>query len=44
MNQQLDYKPVNYSQTTLTELMIPAYANFGRKNSWWYFIITNGIR
>jgi uncharacterized protein (TIGR00369 family) len=31
MNQQLDYKPVNYSQTTLTELMIPAYANFGGK-------------
>lgn len=26
-----DYKPVNYSQTTLTELMIPAYANFGGK-------------
>ncbi len=31
MNQQLDFKPVNYSQTTLTELMIPAYANFGGK-------------
>lgn len=31
MNQQLEYKPVNYSQTTLTELMIPAYANFGGK-------------
>ncbi|MDI9340873.1 MAG: acyl-CoA thioesterase [Sediminibacterium sp.] len=26
-----DYKPVRYSQTTLTELMIPAYANFGGK-------------
>jgi len=25
------YKPVSYSQTTLTELMIPAYANFGGK-------------
>ncbi|CAN0606750.1 unnamed protein product, partial [Ectocarpus sp. 12 AP-2014] len=23
--------PVSYSQTTLTELMIPAYANFGGK-------------
>src|SRR3989337_3767089 len=22
-------KPVNYSQTTITELMIPSYANFG---------------
>ncbi len=31
MNQQLEFKPVNYSQTTLTELMIPAYANFGGK-------------
>ena len=25
------FKPVSYSQTTLTELMIPAYANFGGK-------------
>lgn len=25
------YKPVRYSQTTLTELMIPSYANFGGK-------------
>jgi uncharacterized protein (TIGR00369 family) len=25
------YKPVNFSQTTLTELMIPSYANFGGK-------------
>lgn len=24
-------KPVNYSRTTITELMIPAYANFGGK-------------
>jgi uncharacterized protein (TIGR00369 family) len=26
-----NYKPVSYSQTTLSELMIPAYANFGGK-------------
>ena len=26
-----DYRPISYSQTTLTELMIPAYANFGGK-------------
>jgi acyl-CoA hydrolase len=26
-----DYRPVSYSRTTLTELMIPAYANFGGK-------------
>jgi uncharacterized protein (TIGR00369 family) len=26
-----EFKPVNYSKTTLTELMIPAYANFGGK-------------
>lgn len=26
-----DYKPASYSKTTLTELMIPAYANFGGK-------------
>jgi uncharacterized protein (TIGR00369 family) len=26
-----DFKPVSYSKTTLTELMIPAYANFGGK-------------
>jgi uncharacterized protein (TIGR00369 family) len=26
-----NYKPVSYSKTTLTELMIPAYANFGGK-------------
>ena len=27
----MDPRPVSYSQTTLTELMIPAYANFGGK-------------
>ncbi|MBG8554530.1 acyl-CoA thioesterase [Hymenobacter guriensis] len=27
----LDYRPVSYSRVTLTELMIPAYANFGGK-------------
>lgn len=26
-----DFRPVSYSQTTLTELMIPSYANFGGK-------------
>jgi len=26
-----DFKPVSYSQTTVSELMIPAYANFGGK-------------
>lgn len=26
-----EFRPVQYSQTTLTELMIPAYANFGGK-------------
>lgn len=26
-----DYKPVSHSVTTITELMIPAYANFGGK-------------
>ncbi len=31
MQSELDFKPVSYSQTTLTELMIPAYANFGGK-------------
>lgn len=25
------YKPVGYSQTTLTELMVPSYSNFGGK-------------
>lgn len=27
----MDPRPVSYSQTTLTELMIPSYANFGGK-------------
>jgi acyl-CoA hydrolase len=27
----IDYRPASYSRTTLTELMIPAYANFGGK-------------
>lgn len=27
----MDYRPVKYSQTTITELMIPSYANFGGK-------------
>jgi uncharacterized protein (TIGR00369 family) len=27
----VDARPVRYSQTTITELMIPAYANFGGK-------------
>ena len=31
MTEEEHYKPVSYSQTTLTELMIPAYANFGGK-------------
>jgi uncharacterized protein (TIGR00369 family) len=26
-----DFRPVSHSQTTLTELMVPAYANFGGK-------------
>lgn len=26
-----DFRPVSYSKTTLTELMIPSYANFGGK-------------
>jgi uncharacterized protein (TIGR00369 family) len=28
---QSNFKPVSHSQTTITELMIPAYANFGGK-------------
>src|SRR3954470_12625985 len=28
---QSDYKTVSFSQTTITELMIPSYANFGGK-------------
>ena len=31
MTEEEQYKPVSYSQTTITELMIPAYANFGGK-------------
>ena len=27
----MPFRPVNYSRTTLTELMIPSYANFGGK-------------
>lgn len=30
-NEQLSYKPVSFSQTTITELMIPSYSNFGGK-------------
>lgn len=29
--EQKDFRPVRYSKTTLTELMIPSYANFGGK-------------
>lgn len=29
--EQQNFKPVRYSKTTLTELMIPSYANFGGK-------------
>ncbi len=29
--QEETYKPVSYLQTTLTELMMPSYANFGGK-------------
>lgn len=28
---ETDFRTVNYSRTTLTELMVPAYANFGGK-------------
>lgn len=31
MKDESDYRQVSYSRTTLTELMIPAYANFGGK-------------
>ncbi|PLK43226.1 acyl-CoA thioesterase [Emticicia sp. TH156] len=31
MNLELKPKPVSYSRTTITELMIPSYANFGGK-------------
>lgn len=30
-DQLLPFKPVQYSRTTITELMIPSYANFGGK-------------
>ena len=30
-SEKLNPRPVSYSQTTITELMIPAYANFGGK-------------
>src|SRR3569623_176048 len=31
IDQELPYKPVQFSSTTITELMIPSYANFGGK-------------
>src|ERR1043165_8470507 len=31
MIEEKEYRQVSYSRTTLTELMIPAYANFGGK-------------
>jgi uncharacterized protein (TIGR00369 family) len=31
MNEPITPKPVSYSKTTITELMIPSYANFGGK-------------
>src|SRR6185437_16945986 len=31
MTNKKDYRPVSFSQTTITELMIPSYANFGGK-------------
>ena len=31
MSSQPEFKPVSFSKTTITELMIPAYANFGGK-------------
>jgi uncharacterized protein (TIGR00369 family) len=31
VQEDIEYRQVSYSQTTLTELMIPAYANFGGK-------------
>ncbi len=31
MSENINYKPVSYSKTTITELMIPSYANFGGK-------------
>jgi len=31
MTPQVDARPINFSRTTITELMIPSYANFGGK-------------
>lgn len=31
MSEQFDFKPVSFSKTTITELMVPSYANFGGK-------------
>lgn len=31
MKQEISYRPVNYSRITMTELMVPSYANFGGK-------------
>jgi uncharacterized protein (TIGR00369 family) len=31
LTDQSDYKTVNFSETTITELMIPSYSNFGGK-------------
>src|SRR5471030_1343580 len=31
MTEDLTYKPVSFSETTITELMIPSYSNFGGK-------------
>src|ERR1700751_4207437 len=31
MAESLHYKPIRLSETTITELMIPAYSNFGGK-------------
>jgi uncharacterized protein (TIGR00369 family) len=31
MTETLHYKPVRFSETTITELMIPSYSNFGGK-------------
>lgn len=31
MSNKADFKPVSFSKTTITELMVPTYANFGGK-------------
>jgi len=31
MTEPLPYKPISFSETTITELMIPSYSNFGGK-------------